>query len=219
VAEVLDFPSLAGRHVLEIGHGMGCDLATAARHGAIVHGIDLTPQHHEMTKAMFQANGWRCDLKLGNAGELPWPDASMDFVYSLGVLHHTDNAPQCIAEVHRVLKPGGSFVISLYHFWSLPHLWLVLVNGVLRGQLFQLGYRGLLSTIEAGADGITIKPLVKLYSDRSIRTLLASFDRVEVSIHGLAYKRISAVGPWLPSSLGRWAERKWGWYVVGRAIK
>src|SRR5205814_8888430 len=45
VPPVLDFPSMKGKEVLEIGHGQGCDLLHAAMAGANVHGIDLTPNH------------------------------------------------------------------------------------------------------------------------------------------------------------------------------
>lgn len=218
VPSALDFPSMNGKHVLEIGHGMGCDLATAALSGAITHGIDLTPNHHEIAKRTFDVLGLPRDLHLGNAGQLPFSDHSMDVVYSLGVLHHTDNTEQCIAEAHRVLKPGGTFVVALYHFWSLPHLSLV-GRGCLTGKLFRLGYHNLLSTIEAGADGITIKPLVKLNTRRSVRRLLSDFSHTDVSIHGLAYSKLRAIGPMLSPAVGKALERRWGWYVVAHATK
>src|SRR5437773_1711250 len=80
-------------------------------------------------------------------------------------------AVRCISEAYRVLKPGGIFKMALYHFWSLPHLWLLL-SGIRNGNLKRLGYRRLLSTVEGGADGVSIAPLVKLYSSRVVRTIL-----------------------------------------------
>ena len=59
VPAVLDFASMAGKQVLEIGHGMGCDLVHAAKAGATVHGVDITPNHHEIAKKHFAANGYR----------------------------------------------------------------------------------------------------------------------------------------------------------------
>ena len=215
---VLDFPSMKGKEVLEIGHGQGCDLLHAAMAGANVHGIDLTPNHHEICKRYFAAKNLPVDLHLGNAGDLPFASESMDIVYSLGVLHHTDNTVRCISEAYRVLKPGGTFKMALYHFWSLPHLWLLL-SGIRNGNLKRLGYRRLLSTIEGGADGVSIAPLVKLYSSRIVRTILSDFSKVEISIHGLAYSRIPLVGRFIPPSVGRALERRWGWYVVAVATK
>ena len=218
VPEVLDFASMKGKAVLEIGHGMGCDLLQAAKAGAIVHGIDLTPNHHEICKRHFAANNLPADLRLGNAGDLPFASESMDIVYSLGVLHHTDNTIRCIGEAYRVLRPGGTFILSLYHFWSLPHLWLIL-RGAQNGNLRRLGYRRLLSTVEGGADGIEIAPLVKLFTPRVVRAMLADFAQVDISIHGLAYERIPLLGRFIPARVGKALASRWGWYVVAQATK
>jgi ubiquinone/menaquinone biosynthesis C-methylase UbiE len=218
VPGVLDFPSMKGKHVLEIGHGMGCDLATAALHGAITHGIDLTPNHHEIAKQNFASLGLTGDFHLGNAAGLPFADQSMDIIYSLGVLHHMDNPRECITEAFRVLKPGGVIIVALYSFWSLQHPWIV-VRGLLNQSIFRLGYRNLLSTVEAGADGITLRPLVTLYTARTLTRLLDGFENLETTKHGLAYRRIPFIGPKLSPEAGAFLERYWGWYLVGRARK
>ena len=154
----------------------GCDLLHAAMAGANVHGIDLTPNHHESCKRYFAAQNLPVDLHVGNAGDVPFGSETMDLVYSLGVLHHTDNTVRCISEAYRVLKPGGTFKMALYHFWSLPHLWWVAARRCWNGKfLRRLGHARLLSTIEGGADGITIAPLVCLYSSRIVRTILERF--------------------------------------------
>jgi SAM-dependent methyltransferase len=218
VPAVLDFASMAGKQVLEIGHGMGCDLVHAAKAGATVHGVDITPHHHEIAKEHFAANGLQADLRLCDASQLPFASNSLDIVFSVGALHHTNDTIRCISEAYRVLKPGGTFIMALYHFWSLPHLHL-LYHGILRGNLRRLGYRNLLFTIEGGADGVTIKPLVKLYSRRVVRTILADFSETTIQICGLAYDRIPLVGRFMPSTVGKWLERNWGWYLVSHSIK
>jgi ubiquinone/menaquinone biosynthesis C-methylase UbiE len=219
VPAVLDFASMAGKQVLEIGHGMGCDLVHAAKAGASVHGIDITPNHHEIARKHFAANGLQADLQLCDASQLPFASNSLDVVFSLGVLHHTNDTVRCVSEAYRVLKPGGTFVMALYNFWSLPHLHLLLSHGILRGNLRRLGYRNLLSTIEGGADGITIKPLVKLYSRRAVRTILADFSETTIQTCGLAYDRIPLIGRFVPPVVGKWLEKNWGWYVVSHSIK
>jgi ubiquinone/menaquinone biosynthesis C-methylase UbiE len=215
VPGVLDFPSMRGKHVLEIGHGMGCDLTTAALNGAVAYGIDLTPNHHEIAKRTLDDAGVSAELHLGNAGELPFESESIDIVYSLGVLHHTDNIEQCISEAHRVLRPGGTFIMSLYHFWSVHHLWLMVLS-TKNGNLRRLGYRNLLSTVEAGADGVNIKPLVRLNSQRSTRKLLANFSRAETKICGNTHRIITTL---LPRTAADQIEKHWGWYVVARCTK
>jgi ubiquinone/menaquinone biosynthesis C-methylase UbiE len=218
IPAVLDFASMAGKQVLEIGHGMGCDLVHAAKAGATVHGVDITPNHHEIAKKHFAVNGLQADLHLCDASQLPFASNSFDIVFSIGVLHHTNDTIRCISEAYRVLKPRGTFIMALYHFWSLPHLYL-LSHGILHGNLRKLGYRNLLSTIEGGADGITIKPLVKLYSRRVVRTILADFSETTTQTCGLAYDRIPLVGRFMPSVVGKGLERRWGWYLVSRSTK
>ena len=57
-------------------------------------------------------------------------------------------------EIHRVLKPGGKIMVALYHKWSAFHIFKKIIgDGFKHRMLFSLGYRGLLSTIETGADG------------------------------------------------------------------
>lgn len=219
VPKVLKFTEMGGKEVLEIGHGMGADLATAALQGARVHGIDITQNHHNICKRTMEEVNREADLRMGNAGDLPFESESMDIVYSLGVLHHTDNTVRCIGEAYRVLKPGGTFILAMYHYWSLPHLWIV-AKGILTGRLSRLGHKSLLSAdVEAGADGVNIKPLVKLYTPKIVRILLEDFREVKISIHGLAYKRIPIFGRIIPKFLGESMERRWGWYVVAHATK
>jgi SAM-dependent methyltransferase len=218
VPALLDFPSMAGKHVLEIGHGMGCDLVHAAKAGAAAHGVELTPNHHDIAKRHFAANGLEADLRLCDASDLPFASNGFDVVYSLGVLHHTDDTIRCIGEAYRVLKPGGIFILSLYYFWSLNHLSLLLRQGVVQGGLKRLGYRNLLSLIEQGADGVTIAPLVKLYSRRQVRMILDDFRNVDVMIRGFNH-RIPLVDRHTTPGLHAFIERRWGWYVVARAVK
>jgi ubiquinone/menaquinone biosynthesis C-methylase UbiE len=47
--------------------------------------------------------------------ELPVPDASLDFAYSLGVLHHVPDTAEAVASVARKLKPGAPFLVYLYY--------------------------------------------------------------------------------------------------------
>ena len=98
----------------------------------------------------------RATLKDATAAAIPFESDFFDVVYSFGVLHHTDNTVRCLSECYRVLKPGGVLILGLYHTFSFFHAYTIFVNGILRGELRRLGYRGLMSLIESGADGVTI---------------------------------------------------------------
>lgn len=90
--------------VLEVGVGSG-NYATAVRAmtGCTVLGLD--PSREMLAKAAAQDG----DLVLleGRAESLPYPDASVDVIYSVDVIHHVEDRPAFFREALRVLRPGG----------------------------------------------------------------------------------------------------------------
>ncbi len=115
IPELVPFPDTKGKRVLEIGCGNGADGTLFADHGARYTGVDLTPTAVERSRSHFRVLGLNGDFQVNSALELGLADASFDFVYSHGVLHHTPDPARAIDEVHRVLKPGGKAVVMLYH--------------------------------------------------------------------------------------------------------
>ncbi len=63
------------------------------------------------------------DFCLGSADSLPFPAESLDFAYSLGVLHHTWNIRAGIEEIARVLKPGAPLLVYLYYRFDNRPAW------------------------------------------------------------------------------------------------
>lgn len=116
-----------GRDVLEIGVGMGADHVEWARSGPrSLTGVDLTPRAVEHARARLALNGAESRLEVADAERLPFADASFDLVYSWGVLHHSPDTPRAVDEVWRVLRPGGTARVMIYHAHSLVGyaLWL-----------------------------------------------------------------------------------------------
>jgi len=101
------FEETRGLRVLEIGVGLGADHQQFAEAGADLYGIDLTERAVEHTRRRLAAFGLNSRLAVGDAEHLDFSDESFDRVYSWGVLHHSPDTPQAIAEVWRVLKRGG----------------------------------------------------------------------------------------------------------------
>jgi len=118
---------LSGRPLLEIGLGYGTFGQYLAARGAQYHGLDIAPTPVEMMRHRLRLLGVPADETVlqGSALEIPWPDATFDFVYSIGCLHHTGDLPTAVDEVHRVLKPSGSAVVMLYNRYSARQLWRV----------------------------------------------------------------------------------------------
>jgi len=101
--------------VLEIGFGPGrslralCEKATAGH----VHGIDRSAvMHAQAARAnRRQVADGRLTLLHGRAGALPFAEAAFDRLLLVNVVYFFDHAGRDIAEVHRVLRPGGRAVI------------------------------------------------------------------------------------------------------------
>jgi ubiquinone/menaquinone biosynthesis C-methylase UbiE len=217
ILNVVPFSDASGKRLLEIGYGAGTDLLTWAAAGAEVHGIDITDEHHRLAERNFAVHGSAADLRVGDAAQLPWADAYFDVVYSLGVLHHTPDTVRCISEAWRVLKPGGLLILSLYHKWSAFHiLHMLLYQGVIRRKLQQLGYRGLMSTVEYGADGINYRPLVKTYSKGQLRAMLSDFRNVRFQVAHFKREHL-VIGEILPPAVESVLEPYLGWYLVAFA--
>jgi SAM-dependent methyltransferase len=117
---------LRGKKLLEIGCGMGYDSLEFIRRGVRVTAVDLTPNAVAFAKRHFEVVGVKADeIKVGNALDLPFGDETFDAVWSNGVLHATGDTRRAIAEVYRVLKPGGRAIIS--HFYRKPS-WMYLLH-------------------------------------------------------------------------------------------
>ncbi|MBI5049146.1 MAG: class I SAM-dependent methyltransferase [Deltaproteobacteria bacterium] len=218
--QTIDFNMAKGKKLLEIGHGIGTDLLTFCEGGAEVYAIDITEEHHKLATLNFKLHGKECVLKLCDSANIDFPSDCFDYVYSHGVLHHTPDTVRCISEAYRVLKPGGLFVLSLYHTYSAFHIFSkILYDGLMRGKLKKLGYRGLMSTVEYGADGINIKPLVKTYSKRKLRIILEDFSKVDFKIAHFKREHIPLGSKFLPRFIEKWLEHYLGWYVIAFAVK
>jgi len=126
------FPEGRGKKVLEVGLGTGSDFANWVRSGAEAHGRDLTNASVELVRERLQLEGLEADVQVGDAEHLDFADESFDIYYSWGVLHHTPNTEQAVSEAYRVLKPGGTMRIMLYHYPSVGVALAWLANGILR---------------------------------------------------------------------------------------
>lgn len=98
--------------VLEVGTGEGqVARAIASAPGASVVGID--PVENQITVAIERGGG--VEYRRAGAESLPFDDGSFDAVVCCLVFEHIDAVDEAIAEVSRVLRPGGRFVFCLNH--------------------------------------------------------------------------------------------------------
>lgn len=121
IPEVVEFERWQGRDVLEIGPGPGTDGERFARAGARYTAVDLSPESLRLARRRFEVYGLEGELLERSATDLPFDDGSFDLVYSHGVIHHIPAIEQVIAEIHRVLRPGGTALVMVYNRSSLNY--------------------------------------------------------------------------------------------------
>jgi ubiquinone/menaquinone biosynthesis C-methylase UbiE len=106
-----------GQSVLDIGCGSGNLTLTAAAQagpGARVHGVDASPEMIGVARRKASRAGSSVHFDVGLIEKLPFPDAEFDIVITRLAVHHLpdDLKRQGFAEVFRVLKRGGRFLIA-----------------------------------------------------------------------------------------------------------
>lgn len=217
---LMGFDQFAGKRLLEVGCGMGTDLLQFARGGAICTGVDLTPRSIEITRHRFGTYNQGGRFLITDGERLPFAAESFDVVYSNGVLHHTPDTSGAIEEIHRVLTPGGTAKVMLYHRNSFAY-WIVIVlrHGIIGGELL----RGR-SPADIMSDLVEYsehegRPLVKVYSRRQVYDLFGLFKEVKVQVRQMARSDLRAVGRLIPQKLFSVMERSFGWNLVITARK
>lgn len=119
---------LEGKLVLVPGCGIGDDAIRFAKLGGLVSAFDLSRELVQQAERRAVEHGVAVEINACPAETLPYPDNSFDLVVFNDILHHVD-IPKAMAEVRRVLKPGGMVVgCEIYtHSWAqrLRESWLV----------------------------------------------------------------------------------------------
>jgi glycosyltransferase involved in cell wall biosynthesis/SAM-dependent methyltransferase len=214
--DVMEFAEHAGEDVLEVGGGLGTDLAQFASHGAQVVDVDLSAGHLEHARRNFALRGLTGRFVHHDAETLPFDDGSFDLVYSNGVIHHTPNTGRLVAEIRRVLRPGGRVIVMVYAQNSI-HYWLKLYDelGLRDGMLHRFSLGEIMSRhVERGPDGT--RPLVKVYSRKRLRALFREFADVRIVQRQLnPDERPRGLG-WVPTD---WLGRVAGWNLILKARK
>lgn len=134
--------------VLDVAGGTGDVTFAVARekHPAHIQCTDLVPEMLDVAR-MHMADGASCgvpvDFQVVDAQDMPFPDASFDVITMAYGIRNMPDRPRALAEMHRVLRPGGSLVClefstppnrvwrALYNFY-LKHLipfWGGLITG------------------------------------------------------------------------------------------
>ena len=201
-----DFAAHAGERVLEIGCGCGSASCLFARSGASVSAIDLTEQAVALAQANARSQGLAVDVRRMDAEKLDFPDASFDYVFSWGVIHHSRATERIIGEIARVLRPAGRGLVMVYNRHSIRYYLYGLYWLLVRGKIF------------AGHDLASVQGLFtdgfyqRHFSPAELRAAFAhaGLDTERISLTHTVNKMF----PGIPRRLDEWLKRRAGWLLV-----
>ena len=88
-------------------------LAWMAARGATTHALDISFCLVRQAADEFTSSGLVPRFLVASLYDLPYKSASFDFLYTMGTIEHTPNMERCVAEIYRVLKPGGIAVVGV----------------------------------------------------------------------------------------------------------
>jgi SAM-dependent methyltransferase len=200
VPRLLEFARHNGETLLGLGNVLGTDWVQYARHGAQVVVCSASAQHLSLIQRNFELRNLRGKFHHAHASALPIESASIDVVCLNGLLGEVVDPAAVVAEVYRVLKPGGKVLAVApakydIDFWCRDWLpwrdWLR--TGLLRSS----------------------SPRI-CYSARRLRRLFAPFTEHRVYKRLLRRAQVPHVCRWLPLPL---LERTVGRLLILKAFK
>jgi SAM-dependent methyltransferase len=111
---------VTGRRILDAGCGSGPLFAALRDRGATVTGIDSSAGMVELARRRL---GAEADLRVADlADPLLFPDGTFDDVIASLVLHYLEDWGPTLAELRRVLTPGGRLIVSVEHPFAIFHM-------------------------------------------------------------------------------------------------
>ncbi len=243
IPEMASFASWRDRDVLEAGCGIATDGLQFARAGARYTGIDFSSTALGLARERFELQGVTGNFVEGSITALPFPGASFDLVYSMGVIHHIPDTEAVVSEFHRVLRPGGRAIVMVYHRNSFNYYVTImalrralaaalLVPGgatvvarasgespdVLEGHRSLLREHGVryLRDPEMFLSNNTDgpgNPLSKVYSREGARELLSAFDEIHTTVRFLHLRSYPAGSKLAGTDLAGRLGDRWGWHL------
>jgi SAM-dependent methyltransferase len=247
--EIVKFDDWSANDVLEAGCGIGTDGVRFARAGARWVGVDLSANALALARQRFALEALSGDFVEASLLDLPFPDARFDLIYSHGVIHHIHETQRCVDEFRRVLRPGGTALVMVYHRNSFNYRFnimimrrglaaLLLIPGGIRAVAritredpdLLRAHRSLLSLY--GLHYLTDRglflsnntdgpgnPLSKAFSREEATALFREFDDVSTDVRYLNLRIYPGGARLAQTAIGQRLERKVGWYLYVKAKK
>ncbi|VVB73305.1 Ubiquinone/menaquinone biosynthesis C-methyltransferase UbiE [uncultured archaeon] len=115
--------------VLDIGCGNGRNLAQFSARGFDCYGVDFSGKMIAVAEKSFAKGKLRAKFKVADARKLPYRSNSFEHCLFVAILHHLKvdkDRMAALQEMHRVLRPGGTAIVSVWNKYSFGHPHLTL---------------------------------------------------------------------------------------------
>lgn len=201
-----NFGAFKNKKVLEVGCGSGVASCLFAKEGAKVIAVDITKEGVEMARKNANFQNLKIEVLQADAEKMNFSDESFDYIFSWGVLHHSQNTIKTFKEISRVLRKGMSGLIMVYNKNSLRYY----LNGlnwlILKGKIF---------------GGYNLERVQDFYTDGYYHRHFTSAElRKELEKQGLKCHEIiithmgTKMIPFLPRFIVQWLKDHFGWLLV-----
>jgi SAM-dependent methyltransferase len=245
ILEIISKFDWRGKRILEIGTGVGTDARRIIDRGGAYTGINIDQGSTDATAQALRTFSLPGIAMRDDATSLAFPNGTFDVVYSFGVIHHIPEAARAVAEIHRVLKPGGELLVMLYNRASINYiveimflrklgLRILSVPGALallrrlgfprdklerhmelRRQQERMSDEEWLSRNTDGPDN----PYSRVYGAKEAAELLKAFQIEKNEVYFFDHRHWGTVGRLLPERVRRALGRRWGWHRIVYARK
>lgn len=241
------FALAQGKRTLELGCGMGYNAQRLAESGARLTLIDLAPKAVRLAQERFALRHLHADFLTADAEHLPFAPNTFEMVFSSGAIHHSSDTKAAAHEIVRVIAPGGSATVMIYHRDSIWFWWNIIVKlGALmwllnnapaalrdyvlsrfprwRHYILPPGRRITLNdVIRSGTDfGGALNPISRVYTRDSARKLFPGLTGIQFVIADATFRPFS-VAPAFLLAMGRrikdWLNRRYGFFLIVHGVK
>ena len=122
LVELIEKERIKKGKALDICCGAGTNTVYLAEKGFEVTGIDISSKAIEYAKKNAEQANVKINLMVQNFVNLPFGDEEFDFVFDMGCFHHVEveDRTKFIEGVHRVLKKGGSYLLTCFSYKNGP---------------------------------------------------------------------------------------------------
>jgi len=215
-SELINLQELKGKKVLEIGCGMGSHSGLLAKYAKELTSIDITKTAINTTNKRFELFGLNNAKAINvDAENMPFENDSFDFIWSWGVIHHSNDTNKIAKEIHRVLKIGGKSTVMIYNKNSTRYYIHGLYQGIFR--LKFLRYNSLYKVNMTFTDGF----IARHYTRKSARNLFKAFTDIKFLVRDagpasviIGWGRLLKIFPKIFKPINQWINFRWGWFLI-----